>query len=184
MNEPQRNEQFDKGAAMNMAYFLALSYSTCFSVFMRKGFGAEALGYNGLAAFGAILFCIDGDRCMAAFFLLWLCALAAQRFITFLRARKGIRPHSLYAGDPILVWKLMPFVKNETMVQMGEALLCLLVGGALCSVSERLGTFVACGFFSLVIQRAIEGQVWMMRVRRMRDAEIEQRTLVELYKEH
>ncbi|MDZ4858031.1 MAG: hypothetical protein SGI88_03540 [Candidatus Hydrogenedentes bacterium] len=182
MTNQDKENGMDKGFAASLMYFAALSYSTCFSVFMRKGFGSEALGLNGIAAFFVILLSVGHDGFMAMFLLVWIVALLFQRACTFRMSRLGIHPHSKYAGEPALVYKLIPRITSESKAQSIEPMLCLIVGVLLCPVSQRLGAFVFCGFFSMLIQRAMEAQLSMMRTRRMRDAEIEQRVMADNWK--
>ena len=76
----------------------------------------------------------------------------------------------------------LPFVRQEaTARNIVEPIVCIGFGLVLCTVSEAMGRFVMFGFVSLLAQRAIESQINMNRVRRMRDAQIEQRYLSDLF---
>ncbi len=57
--------------------------------------------------------------------------------------------------------------------------MCGLVGILLMPYDEALGTFIAAGFLSLMFKLAIERRIDEASVQRMRDAEIEQRWMIE-----
>lgn len=181
---PQGDDRFNVKSSMNLLYLVASAHATCFTVFLRRGFGTEALGLNGIIALVIILLYAGETRdpYMAWYFWAWLLALIAQRLDTFLLVRKGNREHSRYDGWPNIALAL-PFVKTEAIAKnLVEPLMCFLGGVLLCPLSESLGGFVMLGFFSLVIKRGLESQANRMQVQRLRDAEIEQRQLAERFR--
>jgi hypothetical protein len=156
---------------------------TCLTPFLRRGFGTEAFGANAVVALVIILLYAaqTHDPVMIWFLWAWVAAVIVQRVETFQLVRKGRIEHSRYAGYPVLALK-MPFVKNEVVAKnCVEPLVCVVFGIVLCTVSESMGRFVMFGFVSLLVQRGMESRVNMNRVRRLRDAEIEQRYVSDLF---
>jgi hypothetical protein len=184
MQDKQRQaDHFNMRGGAIILNLLVGGLATTVTPFMRYGFGVEAFGLNALAAFVMILLYAGETRdpAMIYFFYAWLLAVIAQRLETWRLVRKGWVEHSRYAGYPWLAMKL-PFIKKPvTAKNCVEPVLCLLVGALLCPLSEALGVFIMLGLPSLLIQRAIESQVNINRLRRMRDAAIEQRYLSDLY---
>ncbi len=160
------------GAFRGSLYAIALVLTTCVTVFTRRRFGAEALGWNGLGAFLLLLFYAGSSPGMQVYFCLWVLALLIQRCQTIWMGIRGHVEHSRYGGWP---WLAIRFAKNEMQAKALEVLLCLIAGGLLYSLSEAVGMFVIrCGFGMAVVQ-VIDRQVLAMQDRRMRDAEIEMR---------
>jgi len=181
---PQQHDSFNIRSSLNVLYLLLSGHATCLTVFLRRGFGVEALGINGVMAFTMILLyaAATQDAFVAIFFWAWLVALIAQRIETYRLVRRGRIEHSRYDGWPSVAM-LLPFVKTEFAAKnVIEPAICLFGGALLCPVSEALGGFVLLGFFSLALKRGLENQVNRMRVQRLRDAEIEQRQLAEWFR--
>jgi hypothetical protein len=166
----------------NAVGFLALCHATCVSVFIRKGFGAEALGFNGAVAFIILLVCAGGDKSggMLLYFFAWLIALLIQRAITIRNECRGHYQHSKYTGWP---WLGLKFCKTEaTAKRWVEPFLCVVFGIALLQVSESVGTFVLCGAISLKMVDGINSFADYRRIQIMHDAEIEMRRLRQMYR--
>jgi hypothetical protein len=156
---------------------------TCLTPFLRRGFGTEAFGANAAVALVIILLYAaqSHDPAMSWFFWAWVAAVIVARVETFRMVRKGQVEHTRYAGYPALALK-MPFVKNAVVAKNCiEPLLCVVCGIVLSTVSEAMGRFVMFGFVSLLLQRGMENRVNMNRVRRLRDTEIEQRYVSDLF---
>jgi hypothetical protein len=164
----------------NLLWLGANCYSTCFTVFIRTGFGTEALGVNGVGAVILILIGMSegGDPgAFLNFLYAWLCALVVQRVRTAKMVNAGLIEHSRYSGWPSLTLKLFPFIKSEMRAKGVEPGLCAVAGVLLAPMSPPLAAFVFCGAFALAVVRGMEQQVNRMRVQQMRDAEIEHRQL-------
>lgn len=180
MYDQQQNvgEKFTARGGLNFLYLLVSGHATCLTPFMRRGFGSEALGLNGIAALVIILLYAahTGSQAMISFLVFWLFALLLQRIKTGLLWRQGVVPHSRYDGEP---WLALKLVKSEQAARGIEPFICLAAGVALSAYDEALGAFVFAGLFSFIIKLGIERRVDEVSVQRMRDAEIEQRWLVQ-----
>lgn len=171
--------------SLNWLKFLADAHAACLVPFFRTRFGTEGIGVSGLAAFVLILAYAGFARApeMLTYFWAWLFAVVVQRCRTWRLVLSGWQEHSRYTGWPWLAMQL-PFVRGELVAKgVGEPALCLVVGTLLCSISDALGQFVMVGFLSIGIGTAIDIQADRMRLRRMRDAAIEQRQLAQWYRE-
>lgn len=164
------------GETMDLAYGLAHCLATVLAVFIRRDFGADALGWpailGGLALYVTAV--ENRDRLARLFFLAWLVAQATQRFLTFRNHWRGVRVHSRSSGYPWLAMRL-PFVRSEAVaVRLGEPLLCLAVGAALWPLSHPLGGFVMFGAGSFCLRNNIDALVRRKRLSAMLDARLEQ----------
>ena len=183
-NPHERGDRPSGRDGVNVLYLLANCYATCFTVFLRTNFGAEALGVHGVGAVLLILLAAGGSGTpdpFLAFLAAWFCALVVQRARTVQNARTGHVEHSRYAGFPAVTLKLLPFVKSEMRAKAIEPVLCMVVGCVLGAVWPALGGFIFFGAFALTIVRAIDMRVNQVRVQKMRDAEIEHRQLAMRY---
>jgi hypothetical protein len=180
---PQGNNDPFKNArtGINLLGVLANGYATTVTVFLRRGFGSEALGVNGICA-GLILLLYAGvtnSPEMITVFWVWLVAVAYQRLYGARQRANGKIFHSRYAGDAV-VGKC--FAKSEWVArEVVEPLICVAVGACLWSWSEPVGRFVLCASFSLLVSRGLDTQVTRNRLQRMNDAQIEQRYLADLF---
>lgn len=171
--------------AMHLASLVINGHATCLTVFLRHSFGSEALGVNGIAAILVMVFFMamyGGSQGMECLFGLWFVMLVLQRMRTFWLAWKGVPLHSLYTGYPWL-GNLLTLGLSNSAARFVEMLVCLVAGAAISAKDPQLGNFVALGFVSLMLQNGIENRVDRMRLRRMRDAEIEQRFLLGRYRD-
>lgn len=169
----------------NLASFAVWAHSTCFTPFLRKGFGNEALGFNGAVACIMVLLFAGayGPQGGTIFLMAWFGALIYQRITTAVNSRKGIITHSRYSGFPALTMKLFPFIKKESTARAwGEPVLLVLVGLLLFQLSEPLGVWVMLGSVSLVMVHGIGEQIDRRKVQAMHDAQIEQEYLAEQFR--
>lgn len=170
----------------NLASFAVLAHSTCFTPFLRIGFGAEALGFNGAAAFIMVLLFAGAfpDQGGMSFFWLWLGALLFQRVTSDRnRLKKKIITHSRYSGFPALTMKLFPCIKQESTARaIGEPMLLVLLGLLLYQVSEPLGAWVMSGSVSLVMVHCVSEQIDRRKLQAMHDAQIEQEYFAEQFR--
>jgi hypothetical protein len=180
MNDQQQtpSEQITVRGSFNFLYLLLSGHVTCLTPFLHVGFGSEALGINGLAALVVILLyaTYTGSTVMVNFLYVWLFMMLVQRIKTGSMRRQGHVIHSRYDGFPHLATR---FVKSEQAARVLEAFMCGVIGILLMSYDEALGAFIAIGFLSMMFKLAIERRIDEVSVQRMRDAEIEQRWLVE-----
>jgi len=174
-NQDNRDSwQVSHSDALGALYLASNTLATSMAVFIRQGFGKEALAWNSVFAF-LLLLVLAGHQ-GPAFTLLLFSFIAAQiwrRIETFRNARKGIVVHSYYAGFPYLAMKV-PFVKDEQFARnVVEPVMCFLTGMVLLPVSAGLGGYVmACGV-AFIVRRGIESLVLHQRLQRMQDAKIE-----------
>ncbi len=182
MNANQREGRFGIRESTGLLNLLICGHAACLTVFLRRGFGVDAFRTRGLAAMAIIVVytCVYRSNDMWWFFGAWFVALIGHRIEATNAERRGSVVHSDWQGTSGLAGRLRitdRFAKNAI-----EPSVCLMVGASLCDYSVVVGRFVMAGFISLIVQRAIEVQVWTSRARRMRDAAIEQRYLARLYR--
>lgn len=174
-------EQITLPGTFNLLVILLSAHATCLRVFLRYGFGSEALGANGLGAFLLILAYAGFSNSpeMLTYFWLWFAALIAQRCRTGVLAATGRREHSRYNGWP---WLTGLVTRNELAAKAAEGPLCLIIGAILCEWSEQVGYFVMFGMVSLTGLHIIDRIAIEMQIRRMRDAEIEMQWAAEWFR--
>jgi hypothetical protein len=180
-NPQGNNDPFDVRTGINLLGILANGHATTVTPFLRRGFGSEALGINGVV--GAIIILlyagVTNSPEMVTFWWVWIAAVAYQRLYSVKQRQNGNVVHSRYAGWPEVG---MRFAKTEKVARgVIEPLVCVVVGGCLWSWSEALGRFILLGSFSLLVSRGLEQQVIRNRVRAMSDAQIEQRYLSDVF---
>ncbi len=182
-NPQGNNDPFNARTGVNLLGVLANGYATTLTPFLRRGFGSEALGVNGIVA-GLILLLYAGASNspeMITVFWGWLVAVAYQRIYGFRQRANGqVVVHSRYAGDAVVARR---FTKSERVArEVVEPLICIAVGACLWSSwSEQVGQFVLCGSFALLVSRGLDTQVTRNRVQAMHDAALEQRFLADVF---
>jgi hypothetical protein len=181
------NRQSDRPTmkdSVNGLFYLACCVSQCFTVFLRRDFGAKAFGLPTIIAGGIILLYGSMMHCqeMWIYFWIWVLALVAQRIKQFQNWQNGVVLHSLYQGDSWLAHKLFPRIKSDSNAKGVEAFILLTVGGLLTTISPHLGWFVCLGFPAILFAEAVVVDVTRQRLQARRDAEIEQAYFEERYK--
>lgn len=177
-----QNKQSDgttRADSFNLMLILSSAHATSITVFIRTGFGVEALGFPGL--FAAILICLIGvfnhAPEMFNYLGVWLIALMLQRITTASMLRRGRVWHSRDTGYPALAMKL---TRNmTTAIRFVEPAMCLVAGVVLSLYSQVLGVFVGMGVLSLTIRNAVDYQIAKVRIQGMVDAQIEQQWLAQ-----
>jgi hypothetical protein len=179
-NPQEKNDPFNTRTGVNLLGVLVNGGATTVTPFLRRGFGSEALGLNGILA-GLIILLYGGftnSPEMMTFFWVWLIAVAYQRLYGFRQRANGQVVHSRYAGDPVVGRR---FAKSERVArEVVEPLICVVVGACLWSWSEQVERFVLCASFCLLVCRGIETQVTRNRIQAMQDASLEQKVLSDL----
>jgi hypothetical protein len=178
---PQGNDPFNARTGINLLGLLANAHAITVTPFLRRGFGSEALGVNGVAALVLILLYagVTNSPEMVSFLWAWLAAVGCQRVYGFRQRANGEVVHSRYAGWPEVG---MRFAKTEKVARsVVEPLVCVVVGGCLWSLSEALGRFILLGSISLLVSRGLEQQVTRNRLRAMNDGQIEARYLSDVF---
>ena len=179
MHDQQQNigDKLTVRGGFNFLYLAINGHATCFTPFLHSGFGSEALGVNGVAGLVVILLYIaySGSPAMVTFLYVWLLMMLMQRIKTTTMRRQGYVIHSRYDGFPLLA----KLIKSERAARGLEPFICALAGILLMPYDEALGQFVLFGLVSLIARIAFQDRIDNVAVQRMRDAEIEQRWLVE-----
>ena len=85
--QPQANEKKDDPLAV--IYRLCVIHSNCIIVFLRTGFGREALGMRGLLSLILLLLCLGSEPRMIWWVAAFLVAIIVQKIITFRAIRRG-----------------------------------------------------------------------------------------------
>lgn len=183
--QDQRQEPTGLGLreSFNIGYTFHQVHATCFTPFLRRGFGRNALGFNGIGAFILILSyaALTQSEGMFVYFWAWFAALVLQRLQTGWMALRGHVEHSHYDGRP-WVAMLFPFVKSELSARALEPMICFIGWALLCPLSETVGGFVMFGAISLTLVEGIRRYVTQNRLQQMRDAEIEIQALAERFR--
>jgi hypothetical protein len=178
---PNNNDPINARNGMNLLVLLANAHATTLTVFMRQGFGSEALGISGICAALMILLYAGFSNSpeMITYLWVWVAAVAYQRIYGIKQRQKGQVVHSRYAGWPQAA---MRFTKSEKIArEVVEPLICVAAGAAMYTWSEPVGRFILAGPVSLLITRVIEMQITKNRLSAMQDAAIEQRYLADLF---
>ena|GEM_PF-3423908 len=182
-NDTQPGDGLTLRGSFNLLHFLALVHALGCIVFLRRDFGREAFGLHGLFTIVLILAWGSVTNCYAMFifFLLWLATVVCQRIKQFINWRRGLLVHSHYIGDPWIARRLFPRM-SEANAKGAEAFLCLAIGGVIGQFIPPLGAFIGLGFVSIMFVEAVMIETTRRRLQAMRDAELEQRYLAEMYR--
>lgn len=173
--KPTGSYQETIATGLGLIYFTANVLATIVAVFLRRGFGKDALGWNSLIAFFVLFFLAGAANDMVFFYLLvaFTFGQITRRLETFRIYRNGHVLHSQYAGFPYWAMKV-PFVKSQKLArELVEPVICFVIGLLLCPFSERVGAFIALCGIGLIVRHCIEVEVDRKRVQRMHDARIE-----------
>lgn len=181
--QTQQNE-FDLRTGINVFYLLVNGYATCFTVFLRRGFGAEAFGFNALIAVVIMIVYMQAhpqSGAMIDFFGLWWVALILQRIGFFIRRRRGFVIHSRFEGVPWIA-QMIPALDRIGLARVTEFLLCFFSGAVLGTHDEALGQFVMFGAFGLLTKNILDNMMARKHIQRMQDAALEQRARLERWR--
>jgi len=183
-NQTAPEDGFDVRTGFNVFYLLVRSYATCFTVFLRRGFGAEAFGLNAIIAVPIMLFYMQAhpeSGAMFDFFCLWWVALVLQRAGYFIRRLRGVAVHSHFDGMP-WIGVILPFLHRGGAARFLEVPLCVALSGVLGVYDFALGQFVFYGAFALLAKGMIDRYVERKHVQRMQDAAIDQYSRLERWR--
>ena len=172
------------GGVVNLLYVLVSGHATCVTPFVRRNFGSEALGRNGAVAMFIIVFYMavyPRHGALLDFGGLWLLMLILQRLKTGWLMRKGVALHSQEVGHPWLGF-IIPAVKQYETACIIEFFVLLGFGIWLSNYDAALSRLVVVSSVCLVVKSAIEQDIVRKRLRGMRDAEIEQRAMLDRYR--
>jgi uncharacterized membrane protein YqaE (UPF0057 family) len=173
-NQSQPNGQAANPDILGLIYLAANVLATTVAVFIRRGFGREALALNSLIAL-ILLYVLSASegRAFLVFAGLFLLAQIWRRIETFRLLRRGAVLHSRYPGYPYWAMQI-PFVKSESVAkELVEPVFCFIIGILLCPVSVGVGGYlVLCGF-GFIVRHCIDDALARKRIERMRDATIE-----------
>lgn len=174
-NDMQRQKNtITKGEAFGLLYWFADAHATTLAVFMRRGFGREALGLNSLAGFGmmAVWMAHTHDTMMYVLIACWFMAQIWQRVRTWRLLSSGVVLHSKYAGFPY--WAVLISRGSEEKARwVVEPMMCLLGGGLITIFCESIGFYIMAGAVTFLVRQAIEWGIERRRVEAMKDAMIE-----------
>lgn len=170
----QPNGQSANVDGFGLIYLAANVLATSVAVFIRRGFGKEALALNSLLAFVLlILLSASEGRAFLLFAVAFLFAQIWRRIETFRLIRRGVILHTRYPGYPYWAMK-MPFVKTEHRAkELIEPVFCFIIGILLCPFSVGIGGYlVLCGI-GFIVRYGIDDALARKRIERMQDATIE-----------
>ncbi len=184
MHNPHHHHPFDMRVAVNLLYVLVSGHATCVTPFVRRNFGREALGRNGAVAFVILFFYMAAyprHFVLQQFTFWWFVMLVLQRLKIMYLVSRGRSPHSRYDGYPYLGF-LLPFVKEYKAAWIIEFLSLMACGVWLSTLDAPLGKLIIISAVCLIVKNAIDEDVVRRRLQSMRDAEIEQRVLLDRYR--
>jgi hypothetical protein len=174
----------DVRAGMNLMYVLVSGHATCVTPFVRRNFGRDALGRNGVVAL-VILFCYMAAYprhvVLQQFTMWWFVMLVLQRLKTMYLISRGRSPHSRFDGYPYVGF-LLPFVKDHKGAWIIEFLALVACGSWLSSIDAPLGKLILISAVCLLVKTGFDEEIVRRRLQTMRDAEIEQRVLLDRYR--
>ena len=185
MPDPQQKQPLqDVRTGFNIFWHIVSGYATAIVPFIRKDFGTAFFGLNALVAvFVMMLFgaAVRSDD-MLYYMYVWLVLVTIHRLDAFRAYRKGRIIHSRYTGDCWLAEKLSPTSKRKTVQLLIEPALCLAAGVLICPHSPGVGKFLIVGTFSVMMFNGSQRAVMQERVRKMRDAHIEQQATAQMFR--
>jgi hypothetical protein len=168
-------------SAVGLTYLACSTHKLAISVFIRNGFGVNALDPQGFFTFVVLLLLSTGYGGFRLYFLCWLVVLVARRVETFRLRLKGVRYHSRYPGYPYAAM-FMPRVKTAQDAYAAEPFMCLFAGAVLVTISQPVGLFVMAGFVSFAVCMGIDAMIDQRRMQSMFDAEVEMRYYAERFR--
>jgi hypothetical protein len=180
-------QEEERREAANWLKWIADTGAMAVAPVMRTRFGQEGIGMAGARAALLILGWagLGYSEPLLYYFGLWLLCCCWQRAKTERLVRRGWVEHSRYNGWPWLVMKLLPPLKSERSAKLVfEPLLWLGVAVGISQVpgGESAGNFFAFCALCLFVSGAIDTHIDQMRLRRMRDAQLEQQQLADWYR--
>lgn len=180
-NQSQPRDGLTLRGTFNLVYLAAGGLATTLTPFLRTNFGSEALGFHGVAALVILLayFSAYPSVGVAHFCAWWFVALISQRARTLWLHFRGEFIHSRYSGDPWLSL-LVPRFRAEHARWL-EPILCLVLAHYQAPHDPWLGQLLVWGSGGLFLRLLIDQLIDNKRVQRMRDAEIDQRYIVQRY---
>lgn len=181
MNQQPDRSSLDFRGGFNIVSLIATAHAMAILPFVRKNFGVEFFGLPALFTLGMLFVLSAYDPIMMDYLLVWIVLLAIHRARGLALERRGEFYHSRYCGDSWL-GGLFPGANTPWKARSVEVVLCGVIGAFLFEVSEVLGKFVLVGCFTIPVTLAVAGLRDTHRVRRMRDAAIEQRWLSARYR--
>jgi hypothetical protein len=171
--------------ATNLLYLLVSGHATCVTPFVRRNFGSEALGRNGAVAMLIIVFYLMAyprDFLLKDFSLVWFAMIVMQRLKTVWLVRRGAVMHSRGDGYPWLGF-LIPLIKRDNTARAVEFAALFALGLWLADFDGGMSRLVVVSSLCLVVKNAFEEEIVRKRLRAMRNAEIEQRDILERYRQ-
>jgi hypothetical protein len=183
-NFQQKGGGFGIRGVINLLYLVVSGHATCVTPFVRRNFGSEALGRNGAIALIILvvyMVAYPTHRALVNLGGLWFLMVILQRLKTGRLLRKGFVVHSRFDGEPFLGF-IVPFVTRYQTASFIEFLALLIFGIWIASIDAALSRLVVVSAVCLVIKMTIEEEIVRKRLRAMRNAEVEQRSIVERYR--
>lgn len=180
---PQPGDRLTMESSFNGLNILVNAHASTLTPLSRTDFGSEGLGMPGFIG----LFLILGWGCyfncypMFIYFLVWMGVLLCQRVKTFINWRRGVIVHTHYNGYPWIVRRFFPRL-SEPNAKAVEAFAFFGIGGVIAQFIPPLGWYFMLGLPSILASEAIIVATTKRRLQAMRDAEIEQQYLAEMYR--
>lgn len=171
----QEENHWGPKETFNAAYAIASIYSTCVLPFLRTGMGSHALGFNAFFAGVGMVFAggLLGAPEMLNFVGVWLAAVVVQRVSgAWGRARRREPVHSRYLGDPVLA--RLPGVTPHAARGVLEPVVTFAAALAVAPASGPTGGFLMGAAAALFVKNLVDVEADRARVRRLRDAHLEQ----------
>ena len=187
----QHPDIVDNKRGFQLLYLVMRAHAVSLAVFIRHGFGSEALGFPGLHCFLLLwaTTALSGDYGMAYYWGAWMVGLVFQRATTITRWFKGVREHSMYDGHPFLAAQ---FTHNANLAYgLVEPLFCLITGVCLGMIADMydiewlysIGVWIGLGSISLSFCHWVQVAIQRRRLAAMHDMRLENETTAQMYRE-
>jgi hypothetical protein len=171
--KPQTDSE-SKAEAINWLVFLLNGLKLALTVFSRRSFGRDGIGFPGL--FAICFFLVYASYAQSAIvlnaFYVWLFALLIQRLRTSMQRKKGIMVHSRYDGFPWL-GALLCRRRSELSAYRCELGFWVAMAVVAACFDPALGGFIGIAACGLVGHESFKVEMRRKQQHNMEDARIE-----------
>lgn len=180
---PPPGDRLTMENSFNGLNFIVNAHASTLTPLARTDYPSEGIGPHGILGAIMMLFWGSWFQCYAVwiYFLVWMGVLLCQRVKTYINWQRGVVVHSRYNGYPWIVRRFFPRL-SEPNAKAVEAFAFFGIGGVIAQFIPPLGWYFMLGLPSILISEAIIVQTTRRRLQAMRDAEIEQQYLAEMYR--
>jgi hypothetical protein len=170
--QKQGVEAMSMQEAFNLLNFLLHALATIVTPLTRFGFGAQALGFQGIGAFVALCFWIIGCQSLQLelYLFIWVAVMLVQRGKTLIDGMRGRYLHSHYTGYP---WLTGWLCRDEALAKLMEGTLVLVAGVFLEGLWWPVGHMLMVSGGCIIFLEGIHNQYRKREEEAIRDGVIE-----------